>query len=171
MNKKHLTREALLKIIETDQAQCGETYALACIVLAAIDNEISLTRNIVPEEMNIGTAMNFWGGGRGSIHSFVAGYNLCRADMLAAVPQLPGSEPSTVPGKWIPVSEQMPPSRQEVLVGRWWGEKPRWCCKWATYIPGHPDAQSSGWLIPGASWTPTHWMPLPAAPRGVKCGK
>ena len=72
-----------------------------------------------------------------------------------------------VPCKWIPVSEQMPPSRHEVLVGRWWGEKPRWCCKWATYIPGHPDAQSSGWLIPGASWTPTHWMPLPAAPQEV----
>lgn len=87
--------------------------------------------------------------------------------MLAAAPQSPGSEPATVPGTWIPVSEQMPPSRHEVLVGRWWGEKPRWCCKWATYIPGHPDAQSSGWLIPGASWTPTHWMPLPAAPQEV----
>ncbi|WP_410317262.1 DUF551 domain-containing protein [Klebsiella pneumoniae] len=88
--------------------------------------------------------------------------------MLADAPQSPGSEPTTVPGKWIPVSEQMPPSRHEVLVGRWWGEKPRWCCKWATYIPGHPDAQSSGWLIPGASWAPTHWMPLPAAPQEVK---
>ncbi|HHL1957648.1 TPA: DUF551 domain-containing protein, partial [Klebsiella pneumoniae] len=66
-----------------------------------------------------------------------------------------------------PVSERMPPPRYEVLVGRWWGEKPRWCCKWATYIPGHPDSQSSGWLIPGASWTPTHWMPLPVAPQEV----
>ncbi|HBQ4092381.1 TPA: DUF551 domain-containing protein [Klebsiella pneumoniae] len=95
-------------------------------------------------------------------------WNACRAAMLAAAPQSPGSEPATVPGKWIPVSEHMPPSRHEVLVGRWWGEKPRWCCKWATYIPGHPDAQSSGWLIPGASWTPTHWMPLPAAPQEVR---
>ncbi len=98
----------------------------------------------------------------------MAKYESCRAAMLAAATQSPGSEPATMPGKWIPVSEQMPPSRHEVLVGRWWGEKPRWCCKWATYIPGHPDAQSSGWLIPGASWTPTHWMPLPAAPQEVK---
>ncbi|EIX9028602.1 DUF551 domain-containing protein, partial [Klebsiella aerogenes] len=78
-----------------------------------------------------------------------------------------GNSP-VIPDTWIPVSERMPPSRHEVLVGRWWGEKPRWCCKWATYIPGHPDSQSSGWLIPGASWTPTHWMPLPAAPQEVK---
>lgn len=31
-----------------------------------------------------------------------------RAAMLAASPQLPGSEPATVPGKWIPVSERVP---------------------------------------------------------------
>lgn len=79
-----------------------------------------------------------------------------------------GGNSSVIPDTWIPVSEQMPPSRHEVLVGRWWGEKPRWCCKWATYVPGHPDAQSSGWLIPGGSWTPTHWMELPAAPQEVR---
>lgn len=93
-------------------------------------------------------------------------WNACRAAMLEADPQLPGSDSAPVPGSWIPVSERMPPPSYEVLVGRW-GEKPRWCCKWATYIPGHPDSQSSGWLIPGASWTPTHWMPLPVAPQEV----
>lgn len=85
----------------------------------------------------------------------------CRAAMLAAA----NCSIPMISDKWIPVSEQMPPSRHEVLVGCWWAEKPRWCCKWATYIPGHPDAQSSGWVIPGASWTPTHWMPLPNPPK------
>lgn len=35
-------------------------------------------------------------------------WNACRAAILAAAPQSPGSEPATVPGKWIPVSEQKP---------------------------------------------------------------
>lgn len=124
---------------------------------------------VVPEEWTIADAVKFCKEtGRQDAGAAMDAWNACRAAMLATAPQSPGSEPATVPGKWIPASEQMPPSRHEVLVGRWWGEKPRWCCKWATYIPGHPDAQSSGWLIPGASWTPTHWMPLPAAPQEVK---
>ncbi|HBV3540861.1 TPA: DUF551 domain-containing protein [Klebsiella pneumoniae] len=123
---------------------------------------------VVPEEKPIPNTLSMYAVDAVAAIAEVKGWNACRAAMLAADPQLPGSDPATVPGKWIPVSEQMPPSRHEVLVGRWWGEKPRWCCKWATYIPGHPDSQSSGWLIPGASWTPTHWMPLPAGPQGVK---
>lgn len=91
----------------------------------------------------------------------------CFPEQNHASPEQNGHTPAQSQG-WIQVSEQMPPSRHEVLVGRWWGERPRWCCKWATYIPGHPDAQSSGWLIPGGSWTPTHWMELPAAPQEVK---
>lgn len=127
---------------------------------------------VIPDEMTAEQAYEIGYYYGDPVNVFARGANWMRQHIidstLAAAPQSPGSEPATLPGKWIPVSEQMPPSRHEVLVGCWWGEKPRWRCKWATYIPGHPDAQSSGWLIPGASWTPTHWMPLPAAPQEVK---
>ncbi len=127
---------------------------------------------VIPDEMTSGQAYEIGYYYGDPVDVFARGANWMRQHIidstLAAAPQSPGSEPATVPGSWIPVSERMPPSRHEVLVGCWWGEKPRWCCKWATYIPGHPDAQSSGWLIPGASWTPTYWMELPAAPQEVK---
>lgn len=64
---------------------------------------------------------------------------------------------------WIKCSERMPPSKTPVIVGCWFGRN--WATKWATYLPGHEDAQKSGFLMPGGSWTPTHWMPLPAAPE------
>ncbi len=127
---------------------------------------------VIPDEMTAEQAYEIGYYYGDPVNVFARGANWMRQHIidstLAAAPQSPGSEPATVPGTWIPVSEKMPPSRHEVLVGSWWGEKSRWCCKWATYIPGHPDAQSSGWLIPGASWTPTHWMPLPAAPQEVR---
>ncbi|EPK1614751.1 DUF551 domain-containing protein [Klebsiella pneumoniae] len=126
-----------------------------------------------PTDEMIAAAMNCEDVLFNSDDSFCVQFGNIYEAMLAAAPHDTPALNSiqsvdTVADRWIPVSERMPPSRHEVLVGRWWGEKPRWCCKWATYIPGHPDAQSSGWLIPGASWTPTHWMPLPAAPQEVK---
>ncbi|EKD8319566.1 DUF551 domain-containing protein [Salmonella enterica subsp. enterica serovar Schwarzengrund] len=68
------------------------------------------------------------------------------------------------PDGWISCSERMPDSKIGVLVAREFGRKGDWRMKWGTYVPGHPDAQD-GWIIPGASWLPTHWMPLPEPPQ------
>ena len=189
MTKSTITRDRLQEIAEDGFLKHGESKVLARMALAAMDSEpvayisksdfdAGYPHILARRDFNKACTMAVYAAQPAPVvpelrvdwqeNEFSAGWNACRAAMLAAAQQSPGSEPATVQGKWIPVSEKMPPSRHEVLVGRWWGEKPRWCCKWATYIPGHPDAQSSGWLIPGASWTPTHWMPLPAAPQEVK---
>ncbi|HDT0616329.1 TPA: DUF551 domain-containing protein [Klebsiella michiganensis] len=87
---------------------------------------------------------------------------------LAAATQSPGSDPATVPGKWIPVSEQMPDVGVKVL------------CFPAKDEPIHATFNGQLWLQ-DVSWsgseepidnvipvTVTHWMPLPAGPQGVK---
>ncbi|WP_374704348.1 dATP/dGTP pyrophosphohydrolase domain-containing protein [Klebsiella variicola] len=83
--------------------------------------------------------------------------------LLAAAPQLPGSEPSTVPGKWIPVSERIPIPGVDVLVAKEFFGPGDWRRK-----VGHVRHEESGWNIYGASWEPTHWMPLPAGPQEVR---
>ncbi|SXD64020.1 Eaa1 [Klebsiella variicola] len=80
-----------------------------------------------------------------------------RAAMLAAAPQLPGSEPATVPGKWIPVSERMPET--DGNYWGWWSESKRQGPVW--FIKSELQAQFQSSEI-------THWMPLPAAPQEVK---
>ncbi|HAH3340235.1 TPA: DUF550 domain-containing protein [Escherichia coli] len=71
------------------------------------------------------------------------------------------------PDSWISCSDRMPDSKTAVLVAREFDRKGDWRMKWATYIPGHPDA-NDGWIIPGASWKPSHWMPLPEPPQEAK---
>ncbi|HBX8171701.1 TPA: DUF551 domain-containing protein [Klebsiella pneumoniae] len=111
---------------------------------------------VVPEEMTAGIAVKHWEGGRGSIESFVAGYNFCRASMLAAAPQSPGSEPATVPGKWIPVSERMPENDGAYLC---------WDNRYVTTYAFIFGAWQANQFI---AKNITHWMQLPAGPREVK---
>ena len=90
----------------------------------------------------------------------------CRAAMLAAAPQSPGSEPTTVPGKWIPVSERMPIEFEAVIAfdgDRVYGE--------VVY------SSDDGFTIDGYDpcdrlnlQNVTHWMPLPAGPQEVNYG-
>lgn len=64
---------------------------------------------------------------------------------------------------WIPVSERIPIPGVDVLVAKEFFGPGDWRRK-----VGHVRHEDSGWNIYGASWTPTHWMPLPAAPQEVK---
>ncbi|XFQ64281.1 DUF551 domain-containing protein [Klebsiella pneumoniae] len=116
---------------------------------------------VVPDEIKhrIGGLDWGWEG------EFNRGWNACRAAMLAAAPQSPGSEPATVPGKWIPVSERMPELDTRVLL-------------YFSDYSGHIEDGCIGdegdgpyhYFFDGDSLShePTHWMPLPAAPQEVK---
>ncbi len=85
--------------------------------------------------------------------------------LLAAAPQSPGSEPATVPGKWIPVSERMPELDTRVLL-------------YFSDYSGHIEDGCIGdegdgpyhYFFDGDSLShePTHWMQLPAGPQEVK---
>lgn len=94
------------------------------------------------------------------------GWNDCRAAMLAADPQLPDSEPATVPGKWIPVSERMPEDEQEVLTINRMGHR------FVSFFDKHSGLYFDRLDAPAACCIEhvlvTHWMPLPAAPQEVK---
>nr|WP_310574014.1 DUF551 domain-containing protein [Klebsiella pneumoniae] len=91
-----------------------------------------------------------------------------RAAMLAAAPQSPGSEPATVPGKWIPVSERMPevgvkvlcfPVKDEPIHATFNGQL------WLQDISWSGSGEPIDNVIPTSV---THWMPLPAAPQEVR---
>ncbi|MDP1097215.1 DUF551 domain-containing protein [Klebsiella quasipneumoniae] len=126
----------------------------------------------IPDEMTAEQAYEIGYYYGDPVDVFARGANWMRQHIidstLAAAPQLPGSDPATVPGKWIPVSERMPDVGVKVL------------CFPAKDEPIHATFNGQLWLQ-DVSWsgseepidnvipvTVTHWMPLPAAPQEVK---
>lgn len=126
---------------------------------------------VEPTDEMIAAAMNCEDVLFNSDESFCVQFGNIYEAMLAAAPKpqnapqnIPAGKSTVTPDGWISCSERMPDSKTGVLVAREFGRKGDWRMKWGTYIPGHPDAQD-GWIIPGASWLPTHWMLLPEPPQ------
>lgn len=135
---------------------------------------ISITREMIiagQEELEACIDNGFDSDADGNRHDYTAiasdaPYRVFCA-MLAAAPQSPGSEPATVPGKWIPVSKQMPerevdvqvycPDKKEQMVAYLERNEQEGYFRFATWRTGD-----------GIYCQPTHWMPLPAAPQEPK---
>lgn len=84
--------------------------------------------------------------------------------LRAAAPQSPGSEPATVPGTWIPVSERLPEAGGDMIV-----------FTDGIVMSGVSYAKKKGFYIQALEYdddepvdSVTHWMPLPAGPQEVK---
>ncbi|ROC62997.1 DUF551 domain-containing protein [Klebsiella quasipneumoniae subsp. quasipneumoniae] len=114
---------------------------------------------VVPEEKPIPNTLSMYAVDAVAAIAEVKGWNACRAAMLEADPQLPGSDSAPVPGSWIPVSERMPEAEGHYLV---WAN--------ASRIDGYCDHLAMATYQGGEwsnefNWLVTHWMPLPAAPQ------
>lgn len=122
---------------------------------------------VVPEEKPMPNPLSMYAVDAVAAIAEVRGWNACRAAMLHGAE--PVSNRDELTDGWVACSKRMPSPSTGVIVAAPWQSAPGgYAMKWATNCPGHPDADIDGWIIPGASWSPTHWMPLPAAPQEVK---
>lgn len=146
----------------------GEQIELARIALASLEAEPvawKVTFTQIDREYNTFTGMY---SDKAEVERWVRLHKACnfRADIT---PLYTAKPVPVTPDGWISCSDRMPDTKTAVLVAVEFDRKGDWRMKWATYIPGHPDA-NDGWIIPGASWKPSHWMPLPEPPQEVNRG-
>lgn len=151
-----------------DHGYLPEYECSGCKATARICTEIAVNSLVIPNEMTSEQAYEIGYYYGDPVDVFARGANWMRQHIidstLAAAPQLPGSEPATVPGKWIPVSERLPEDS-----GRYWcyveeqndlGKSHyQWNCSWNG---------DRWWVESEGGGIVTHWMPLPAAPEEVK---
>ncbi|HBQ8416443.1 TPA: DUF551 domain-containing protein [Klebsiella pneumoniae] len=125
---------------------------------------------VIPNEMTSEQAYEIGYYYGDPVDVFARGANWMRQHIidstLAAAPQSPGSEPATVPGTWIPVSERMPEDEQEVLTINRMGHR------FVSFFDKHSGLFFDRLDAPAACCIEhvlvTHWMPLPAAPQEGK---
>lgn len=151
-----------------DHGYLPECECSGCKATARICTEMAVNSLVIPNEMTSEQAYEIGYYYGDPVDVFARGANWMRQHIidstLAAAPQLPGSDPATVPGKWIPVSERMPIEFEAVIAfdgDQVYGE--------AMY------SSDDGFTIDGYDpcdrlnlQNVTHWMPLPAAPQEVK---
>lgn len=141
------------KVPPEDMVEIMERLLSACNSPVIPDGYV-----MVPVEPNgdmLAAAQDAYGETDGDIASTL------RAAMLAAATQSPGSEPATVPGKWIPVSERMPEDRISVIL---------WDAEIGEVTSGHYSHKTQTFYHCGDAIENeiTHWMPPPCAPQEVK---
>lgn len=139
--------------------------ALKSILQAGNSPEQRGNSLVIPDEMTPEQAYEIGDYHGDPVDVFARGANWMRQHIidstLAAAPQLPGSDPATVPGKWIPVSEQMPEVGDIVLTAMG-----------GVVNVGETECSAANCrfftsVISGRELPATHWMPLPAAPQEV----
>ncbi|MEG8793639.1 DUF551 domain-containing protein [Klebsiella pneumoniae] len=148
-----------------DHGYLPECECSGCKATARICTEMAVNSLVIPNEMTSEQAYEIGYYYGDPVNVFARGANWMRQHIidstLAAAPQLPGSDPATVPGKWIPVSDRMPEDRTQVIL---------WDAEIGEVTSGHYSHKTHTFYHCGDAIENeiTHWMAPPAAPQEVK---
>ena len=155
------TKEQLIEGLKASMQNSSDMFEISEGTICALMSMLAATPapTPLPDEMPAHIGPREFGRPQ----AYIDGWNAYRAAMLQAEPV---SNSDELTDGWVACSKRMPSPSTGVIVAAPWQSAPGgYAMKWATNCPGHPDADIDGWIIPGASWSPTHWMPLPAAQR------